>query len=449
MRISILGLGYVGSVAAACLARDGHQVIGVDADPVKVEHINRGASPILEPGLSELIAAGRRNGRLTATLDPDYAVRDTSLTFISVGTPSGEDGSLSLGYVSRACNQIGQALAEKPDFHVVVTRSTVLPGSVRNVVIPTLERASLKRAGIDFGVCVNPEFLREGTAISDFDNPPKTVIGATDSRSAEMLKRLYAHLNAPLLVTPLAVAEAVKYADNAWHALKIAFANEIGAICEKAGVDAQAVMDVFCHDLKLNISPAYLRPGMAFGGSCLPKDVRALNHFARGMNVETPLLGSILAANDRQIERHLSAVESPGNRRLGFLGISFKAATDDLRESPVLRMIDSLHERGYAIKIYDPWVSVASVQGANRSYIRNELPHILNMLTDDLQEFMDHAETVVIANRSPLYRGVLKKIGRNRSVVDLVNVVPQCRRCCIYPNNSSGLHNGQATAVAV
>jgi GDP-mannose 6-dehydrogenase len=423
VHISIFGLGYVGSVAAACLARDGHHVIGVDSDRVKVNLINEGESPIVEPGLRELVAAGRNGGRLEATCDPAYAVHQTSLTFISVGTPSADDGSLNLEYVKRACEQIGHALSGKSDFHVVVARSTMLPGTVRSLVIPTLERGSGKRAGTDFGVCVNPEFLREGSAIYDFDNPPKTVIGATDERSAKIVSRIYSHLNAPLLVTPVEVAEAVKYTDNAWHAVKVVFANEIGAICEQAGVDGQAVMDVFCKDQKLNISPEYLRPGMAFGGSCLPKDVRALGHFARTLQVETPMLASVLPANDKQIERSLRLIESRKNRRVGVLGVSFKAGTDDLRESPIVKIVDALRSRGYDVKIYDPHVLVASVRGANPG-----TAHLRGLLTDNLQEFLHHADTVVIGNRSPLYRGLVKKFGRNRSVVDLVNIVPACRR---------------------
>jgi len=428
MRISIFGLGYVGSVAAACLARDGHQVIGVDADPVKVDLINQGTSPIVEPDLRELIAANRQAGRLEASTDPAYAVLNSSITFFCVGTPSRENGSLNLDYVKRCCEQIGETIGQKTDFHVVVARSTMLPGTVRTLVIPTLERASRKQAGIDFGVCVNPEFLREGTAIFDFDNPPKTVIGSTDEKSAGMLKSLYARLKAPLILTPVDVAEAVKYTDNCWHAVKVVFANEIGAICNSAGVDGQAVMDVFCQDRKLNISPAYLSPGIAFGGSCLPKDVRALSHFARTQDVDVPMLNSVLAANEKQVERALHLIEGKKRRQVGVLGISFKAGTADMRESPVVKIVEALHGKGYDIKVYDPYVSIASVRGANRNYILNVIPHIRKMLTEDLQEFLDHAQTVVVGNRSPLFKGILKKVGTDREVVDLVNLIPPGRR---------------------
>lgn len=423
MRISIFGLGYVGSVSAACLARNGHDVIGVDPNLQKVDLINRGASPIIEPGLRELLSEFSKNGRVQATTDPAFAVQNSDVSFICVGTPSRENGSLNLDYVRLTCEQIGRTLADKTGFHVIVARSTMLPGTVRSLVIPSLEQFSGKQAGTDFGVSVNPEFLREGTAIYDYDNPPKTVIGATDRLSLALVKSLYEHLSAPLVETPIEVAEAVKYTDNAWHAVKVSFANEIGAICEAAGVDGQAVMDVFCHDLKLNISPAYLRPGLAFGGSCLPKDVRALTHFARSMDVDVPMLAHVLAANERQIERALQRIESHKHKRIGVLGLSFKAGTDDLRESPIVKMVEVLHGRGYEIKIFDPHVSIASVCGANRDYIRGVIPHIHKMLTTDFQEFLEHAQTIVIGNRSPLFRGLLKRTARDRRVIDLVNLM--------------------------
>jgi len=290
-------------------------------------------------------------------------------------------------------------------------------------VIPSLEQFSGKQAGTDFGVSVNPEFLREGTAIYDYDNPPKTVIAATDRLSLMLVKSLYSHLSAPLVETPIEVAEAVKYTDNAWHAVKVSFANEIGAICQAAGVDGQAVMDVFCHDLKLNISSAYLRPGLAFGGSCLPKDVRALTHFARAMDVDVPMLAHVLAANDRQIERALQRIEAQKQKRIGVLGLSFKAGTDDLRESPIVKMVEALHGRGYEIKVFDPYVSIASIRGANRDYILGIIPHIHKMLTTDFQEFMEHSQTIVIGNRSPLFRGLLKRTARDRRIIDLVNLM--------------------------
>ncbi len=426
MRISVFGLGYVGSVSAACMARNGHTVIGVDTDQKKVDLINEGASPIIEPGLREMLSGYVRAGNIRATCDVSDAVQNTEISFVSVGTPSRENGSLNLDHVRAVCEQIGRAIGRKAGFHVVVARSTMLPGTVRGLVIPTLEQCSGKRAGVDFGVAVNPEFLREGIAIYDFEHPPKTVIGATDPVTLESVRCLYAGLPALLMEVPLEVAEAVKYADNAWHAVKVTFANEIGAICDSAGVDGHAVMDVFCQDQKLNISPAYLRPGMAFGGSCLPKDVRALTHFARSQDLDVPMLNSVLAANEAQIERGLRRIESQGHRRVGILGISFKAGTDDLRESPVVRMVEILHGRGYDIKIYDPYVSIASVRGANKDYITKAIPHIHRMLTTDFQEFLEHADTIAIGNQSPLFRGLLKKCGKGRNIIDFVHLLWRC-----------------------
>jgi GDP-mannose 6-dehydrogenase len=304
----------------------------------------------------------------------------------------------------------------------------MLPGTVRSLVIPTLEETSRKRAGEDFGVAVNPEFLREGTAIEDFEHPPKTVIGATDPASLAIIRSIYEHLPAPLIETPIEVAEAVKYTDNAWHAVKVNFGNEIGAICDAVGVDGRAVMDVFCQDLKLNISTAYLRPGLAFGGSCLPKDVRALTHFAHTRNVDLPMLNSVLPANEAQIDRALRRIEASGQKRIGILGLSFKAGTDDLRESPMVRMVDTLYERGYNIRIYDPYVSFAALGGANQEYITRAIPHIHAMLTTDFQDFLEHAETITIGNQSPLFRWLLKKCRPKRNIIDLVHLLPRRAR---------------------
>ncbi len=427
MRISIFGLGYVGAVSAACLARNGHQVTGVDPDGIKVDLVNEGKSPILEPGLRELLAEHSLSGRVRATADVREAIMQTDVSFICVGTPSRADGSLDLGYVERVCEQIGDALRHKPGWHVVVMRSTVLPGTARKLVIPTLESYSRKTAGVEFGFCVNPEFLREGTAIFDYDHPPKVVVGPVDETSLYNMVTIYGHLEAPFLQTTLEVAEAVKYTDNAWHAVKVNFGNEIGAICEKAGVDPHAVIDVFCRDEKLNISKAYLRPGLAFGGSCLPKDVRALNHFAKSMEVDVPMLNAVLNANERQIQRAIQKVEATGDNEIGVLGLSFKAGTDDLRESPMLRIVEELHRKGFNIRIYDPYVLVASTRGANPDYIVNRIPHINRMLCPDLQEFADHSRTMVIGNQSPLYRGLMKRIGRGRKIVDLVHLLPAAR----------------------
>jgi GDP-mannose 6-dehydrogenase len=428
MRISIFGLGYVGSVSAACLARDGHEVVGVDPDGQKVDLINHGASPIFEPGLRELLSEHASTGRLRATRDVGQAIRDTDVSFVSVGTPSRKNGSLNLDYVQQVCEQIGKALAEKPDYHVVVARSTMLPGTVKSLVIPAIEKASGKRAGVDFGVGVNPEFLREGTAIFDFDHPPKTVVGSSDARTLEALRAIYGRLKAPFIETAIEVAEAVKYTDNAWHAVKVNFGNEMGAIWAAAEVDGQTVMDVFCQDAKLNISSAYLRPGLAFGGSCLPKDVRALTHYAKTQDLDVPMLNSVLPANESQMQRALQRIEGQGRKRLGVLGLSFKAGTDDLRESAMMKLVEILYGRGYLIQIYDPYVSVASVRGANREYLRNVIPHVANMLTTDFAEFLTHAEALIIGNQSPLFRGLLKKVHNERPIVDLVHLLERRKK---------------------
>jgi GDP-mannose 6-dehydrogenase len=425
MRISIFGLGYVGSVMAACLARNGHEVIGVDPDLGKVDLINAGLSPILESGLPELISACKNNEKLKATDQAAYAIQNSDLSFICVGTPSWPNGSFNLDYVQRACEQIGRALATTGHFHIVTARSTMLSGTVRSLVIPTLERCSGKIAGRDFGVCVNPEFLREGCAIHDYDNPPKTVVGGTDSTSVGGLRTLYATLTAPFIEAPIEVAEAVKYTDNAWHAVKVNFANEIGAICEASGVDGQAVMDIFCQDRKLNISSVYFRPGLAFGGSCLPKDVRALTYFARMHDVDLPMLNHLLVANERQIERALAKIESHNQRRIGIMGLSFKAGTDDLRESPMVKVVERLYGRGYDIRIYDPYVSLASLRGANRGYIAGTIPHIHKMLTTHPEEFLAHSQVLVIGNESAGFKELIQSVGPDLPIVDLVNLIPR------------------------
>ncbi|BBY87345.1 nucleotide sugar dehydrogenase [Mycolicibacterium tokaiense] len=330
MKISIFGLGYVGAVSAACLASDGHTVIGVDPNQTKVDLINSGRTPIIEAEIGEMIAAEVASGRLLATTDVREAVEATDLSLICVGTPSQLNGNLDLSYVRRVCEQIGEALRAKQSYHVVAARSTMLPGSMRGVVIPTLENASGKLAGTQFGVCSNPEFLREGTAVWDYYHPPKTVIGETDARAGDPLVELYGSLEAPLVRTSVETAEMVKYTDNNWHALKVAFANEIGTISKAVGLDGREVMDIFCQDQKLNLSAYYMKPGFAFGGSCLPKDVRALTYKARNLDLDLPLLNSILPSNKRQVDRAISMITSKGKRKIGILGFAFKAGTDDL-----------------------------------------------------------------------------------------------------------------------
>ena len=422
MKISIFGLGYVGAVSAGCLANDGHTIIGVDPNETKVDLVNSGQTPIIEKDIGNLIASAVKEGRLTATTSAPEAVMASDLSLICVGTPSQFNGSLDLKYVRRVCERIGKTLRDKNDFHVVVIRSTVLPGSMRSLVIPTLEEASGKKAGVDFGVCNNPEFLREGSAVHDFYHPPKTVIGESDSQSGDLLASLYAKMEAPLIRTELEVAEMVKYTDNNWHAVKVAFANEIGSICKALAIDSHKVMEIFCQDQKLNISPTYLTPGFAFGGSCLPKDVRALTYKARSLDLELPLLDNVMRSNQTHIERGLHMIMAKGNRKIGVLGFSFKAGTDDLRESPVVEVIERLIGKGYDLRLYDRNVNLASLMGANRDYIMNRIPHISKLMMTTMEGVLEHAETVVVGNGSAEFGDIEKKTRPGQEIVDLVRI---------------------------
>jgi GDP-mannose 6-dehydrogenase len=422
MKISVLGLGYVGAVSAACLARDGHEVIGVDPERTKVELINAGRTPIIEKDIGPIIAEHVASGKLRATVELSHAVRHTDLSLVCVGTPSQPNGGIDLKYVRRVCEQIGRTLATHQGAPVIVMRSTMLPGTMRDVVIPTLEKFSGKRAGEEFGVCINPEFLREGTAVHDYDHPPKTVIGELSRASGDLLASVYAAMPGPLIRTDIETAEMVKYADNAWHALKVGFANEIGNLCKGVGVDAHRVMDIFCQDRKLNLSPYYLRPGFAFGGSCLPKDVRALLYKAKTLDLSLPILSAILPSNALQVERGLQAVIEKGGRKIGILGFSFKAGTDDLRESPMVELAERLIGKGYELRVYDRNVSLAAVHGANRDYILNKIPHISRLMVPTIEELLAHSQTIVIGNASPEFADVPRRIGEHQTVIDFVRV---------------------------
>lgn len=422
MKISIFGLGYVGAVSAGCLARDGHSVIGIDPYRPKVDLINAGNTPVIENEIAEIINSSVAEGRLRATQDAKEAVMNSVISLICVGTPSQLNGSLDLKYVRKVCEEIGEAIREKSAFHVVVARSTMLPGSMRNIVIPILEERSGKKAGVDFGVCNNPEFLREGTAVYDYDNPPKTVIGETDSKGGEILASLYAHLDAPLIRTNVETAEMVKYTDNVWHALKVGFANEIGNICKAAGIDGHSVMEIFCQDTKLNLSSYYMKPGFAFGGSCLPKDVRALHYKAKSFDLNVPIIESIMPSNRYQVEKGIKMITSKSNKKIGILGFSFKAGTDDLRESPLVEVIERLLGKGYDIRLYDKNVNIASLVGANRDYILNQIPHISKLMVQSIEEIMLHAETIVIGNGADEFKDILERVHENQVVVDLVRI---------------------------
>ncbi len=422
MKVTIFGLGYVGTVSAGCLASGGHEVIGVDPVQTKVDLINNGQSPIIEADISEIISSAVACGRLRATDDGAQAIRETDLSFVCVGTPSQPNGNLDLRYIQRVCEQIGQALKEKDEWHTVVIRSTILPGSMCQIVIPALEQSSGKTAGVDFGVCHNPEFLREGSAVKDFHCPPKTVIGELDQTSGDLLAQLYAGIPGPLIRTDLRTAEMVKYSDNSWHALKIGFANEIGNLCKSFDIDAHEVMKIFCQDQKLNISPAYLLPGFAFGGSCLPKDLRALAYRAKMHDLELPILNSILESNEMQIARGLQLIMDKGHKRIGLLGFSFKAGTDDLRESPVIEVTERLLGKGYDLRLYDRNVNIASLVGANRDFILNRIPHISKLMVGDIDDVLDHAQTVVIGNKDPEFWDVPDRLRDDQVLVDFVRV---------------------------
>lgn len=422
MKVSIFGLGYVGTVCAGCLAKEGHEIIGVDPVRTKVELVNSGKSPIIEADIDEIIPEAVKSGRLHATDDSVQAITDTELSFVCVGTPSQINGNLDLTYVRRVCEQVGQALKHKPKRHTVVIRSTILPGTMRRVVIPVLEESSGKKAGTDFGVCNNPEFLREGSAVTDFSFPSKTVIGEVDPNSGDILAALYARLDAPLIRTDVETAEMIKYIDNSWHALKIGFANEIGTLCKSFSVDAHRAMEIFCMDKKLNISPAYLMPGFAFGGSCLPKDLRALAYSAKLHDLELPILSSVLPSNQLQIARGLQLIMEKGCKRVGILGFSFKAGTDDLRESPMIEIIERLTGKGYDVRIYDKNVHIAKLVGANRDFILNRIPHISRLMVDNIDAVLQHAETIVIGNKAKEFESVPQRLHTSQYLVDFVRI---------------------------
>jgi GDP-mannose 6-dehydrogenase len=433
MKINVFGLGYVGSVVSACLANDEHDVVSVDIDTNKVDCVNQSKSPIVEPGLAEILKTAVTSGRLRAVTSIN-ALGDIS--FVCVGTPSNENGSFGLTQIKTVVSQIAALLRETESFHTVNIRSTILPGTVEGTIIPLLETVSGKRAGRDFGVCVNPEFMRETTAVHDYYHPPLTVIGATDGRSANAVAGLYARIDAPVENCSIRTAEMIKYACNAFHALKITFANEIGNFCKIMGIDSHELMDVVCKDKKLNLSSYYMKPGFAFGGSCLPKDLRALLYAGKMNDVEFPLLGSILPSNRLQIERALSQVQRIGKNRVGVLGLSFKSGTDDLRESPIVSLIESLIGKGYSVSIYDEEVSLARIHGANKRYIEHSIPHISSLLRNTVDEVLSESEVVVVAKKGKIVAEKIMGLNHGTAVIDLVRLFPNSSK---QPANYHGI----------
>ncbi len=419
MNISVVGLGYVGCVSAACFAEMGHKVMGVDVNASKVRLFKQGISPIVEDRISDIIAEQVVAGRLVATTDINDAVNKSDVLFIAVGTPSNPDGSLDFSYVEQVCSEIGLALKHKNDYTSIVLRSTVLPGIADTIAMPRLEEFSGKKIGVDFGFALNPEFLREGSAVSDFYNPPKTVIGQVDEQTGERLEELYGSIDAPIFRIGLGEASMIKYSDNAFHALKVAFANEIGRLCKKFNIDSRVVMDVFCQDTKLNLSPVYLKPGFAFGGSCLPKDLRAITRHARHADVKVPLMQSALDSNIEHIRFATDVVRKDVSKRIGILGISFKEGTDDVRESPVMTLAEQLLDEGYSLSIYDENVNSARQRGANTEVMKKQAPYLEKLMANSIEDVLDQSDVVLIGNKNKRHQVVLGDLKNGHRIIDL------------------------------
>lgn len=432
MKISIMGLGYVGSVTAACLAQKGHVVIGVDKDTAKVSMINEGVAPVIEDKLTELIQRAVRAKNLRAMTGASEAIGETEMTLVCVGTPGHVNGGIDMSHIERVSKEIGAILKDVQRYHLVVVRSTILPGTTRKKVIPLLEKYSGKQSGRDFGVAVNPEFLREATAVNDFYHPPKTVIGALKPEDAATVAQLYHGIDAPLFKTEIPVAEMIKYCDNSFHALKVVFGNEIGLICKSLGIDSHQVMEIFCRDHQLNLSEAYLKPGFAFGGSCLPKDVKALTYLAKHKDLEVPLLNSLIPSNEALINQALQRILDTGQQRIGFLGMAFKAGTDDLRNSPIIALIEQLIGKGLDIRIYDHHVNLARLRGANKSFIEGCIPHISRLMTEQMDEVLRHAQVLVIGNRNPSFGSIFGRLSSKQYVLDLVRIQAEIETAATY-----------------
>jgi GDP-mannose 6-dehydrogenase len=426
MKLSIFGLGYVGTVTACCLAKWGHDVIGVDISQLKVESINKCESPIMEPGISELLQEVVENNKFIATVDASEAIMKSDLSLICVGTPSNHNGSLNLTYVYNVAEQIGRALSKKSQYHIVIVRSTVLPGTAEKVA-SIIEELSGRILGKGFSIASNPEFLREGSSIQDFEQPPYTVVGTSDDRVIAALRELYGPTNAPIYCLNIGEAELVKYFSNMFHALKIVFANEAGSICKKYGIDSHNVIDVFLKDTKLNVSSAYLKPGFAFGGSCLPKDIRSILYQSKTFDLRLPLVESLLTSNEIHIQAVIDWVIKKKKKEIGILGLSFKSNTDDMRESPVVKVVETLLGKGYSISIYDPNINLTRLIGANKQYIEQVIPHISRLLKLNIHEVLDRAEAIIIANKNEEYMEAVLKPRADQIILDLVRITDNCQ----------------------
>jgi GDP-mannose 6-dehydrogenase len=426
--ISVIGLGYVGAVSVACFSKRGHRVVGVDLDERKVDLINQGRGPLVEKDLDEYLTEGVGEGRVTAMTSALGAIMATDVTFVCVGTPSSEDGSVNLGALKAVARDMGLCLKAMDRYHLVVVRSTIPAGTTRTVFLPEVERISGKKVGVDFGLCFHPEFLREGVAIADFFAPPKTVIGAYDEESGKRLAALYDGIEAPLCFTSIEAAEMVKYVDNTWHAVKVAFANEIGKLCKAMDVDSHDVMNIFVQDKKLNLSPYYLKPGFAFGGSCLPKDVRGMSGLARRNGTVLPLVESLLPSNDGQLEHAYKLIRTTGRRKVGVLGITFKSGTDDLRESPIIELIGMLCEAGVDVKVYDPNIKRETIAHA-LEYMKTAsattqaaVKGLASMLTPSAEQLVADCDLVVAAHNTMEFCNALLKAAAETLILDLVRL---------------------------
>ena len=433
MKISVFGLGYVGAVSLACLGRDGHEVVGVDIDSTKLDMIRRGVSPIVEAGMPELVRDVVASGRVSVTTDVERAVRDTELTFICVGTPSKPNGSQDLSAILRVSEQLGRAMRVKEGRHIFVIRSTVVPGTTEGTLRPIFETESGKRDGVDFDLCFMPEFLREGSSIRDYDEPPFVIVGTRSPKASELVGSIFRHLACDLHVTSVGTAEMLKYSSNLFHAAKITFANEMGRLCQAYGVDSHEVMELFCKDTRLNISPAYLRPGFAFGGSCLPKDLRAALNMAKTRDVELPMLSAIPVSNGVHIQKAMDVVVSNGRRKVGLIGLSFKSGTDDLRESPLVALAEHFIGKGLKLSIFDQEVNLSRLIGANKRFIETTIPHIAELMTSDCRTLIRESEVLVVGSRERSVTSLLREEVRPSQVLlDLVNLPEKQDLPCEY-----------------